>query len=52
MKNVFLNVRTAKAQAGCAKLKDTSLSFRRGLGRGFFFTFLLLTLGVGQVGAI
>lgn len=49
MKNVFLNVRTAKAQAGCAKLKDTSLSFRRGLGRGFLFTFLLLTLGVGQM---
>lgn len=51
MKNVFLNVRTAKAQAGCAKLKDTSLSFRRGLGRGFLFTFLLLTLGVGQMWA-
>ena len=51
MKNLVLNLRTAKAQAGCAKLKDTSLSFRRGLGRGFLFTFLLLTLGVGQMWA-
>lgn len=49
MKNSVFNLRTAKAQAGCAKLKDTSLSFRRGLGRGFLFTFLLLTLGVGQI---
>ncbi len=49
MKNLVFNLRTAKAQAGCAKLKDTSLSFRRGLGRGFLFTFLLLTLGVGQM---
>lgn len=51
MKNLVFNLRTAKAQAGCAKLKDTSLSFRRGLGRGFLFTFLLLTLGVGQMWA-
>ena len=49
MKNLVFNLRTAKAQAGCAKLKDTSLSFRRGLGRGFLFTFLLLTFGVGQM---
>lgn len=49
MKNLVFNLRTAKAQAGCAKLKDTSLSFRRGLGRGFLFTFLLLSLCVGQM---
>lgn len=64
MKNVFLNVRTAKAQAGCAKswraneLNGVKSWAGRGqhgvkswLTRGFVLLGLLLTLGVGQMWA-
>ena len=49
MRSLVLNLRNAKAQAGCAESKHTSLSFRKGLGVGLLSTLLLLTLGVGQM---
>ena len=57
MTNLVFNLRNAKAQASCAKLNNrtySSLPFREGaglgfLGRGFLFTFLFLSLGVGQM---
>ncbi len=57
MKNLVLNLRNAKAQAGCAKSGNrshSSLPFREGVGLGFFMrgillTLLFLTLGVGQM---
>jgi len=51
MISLVSNLRNAKAQAGCAKSNNTSLSFRRGLGRGLLSLLALLTLGVGQMWA-
>ena len=51
MKNVFLNVRTAKAQAGCAKVAKANQMAKR-MAKFLTTLTLLLTLGVGQVGAI
>lgn len=46
MKNVFLNVRTAKAQAGCAKVTKSSR-----MAKILTTLTLLLTLGFGQMWA-
>ena len=52
MKNVFLNVRTAKAQAGgCAKVAKANQMAKR-MAKFLTTLTLLLNLGVGQVGAI
>lgn len=51
MKNLVLNLRNAKAQAGCANRKTNESSMRYAVLSRIFSTLLLLTLGVGQMWA-